>query len=139
MNLTDPQNRSNGGIPVASEKLELAMLSFFEQFRKIYVGDQVPKTSSVYVALSEVLGLADDSSVLAVFVRKIITNLKCWSTSELVTNKTLHLLSELSVGYSSVRKLVKLDEVSCLPTIHTLARVTANIISPVFPSYRKFP
>ncbi|XP_028966380.1 exportin-7 [Galendromus occidentalis] len=119
MNLNLQQNSSNGGLPVASEKLELAMLSFFEQFRKIYVGDQVPKTSSVYVALSEVLGLADDSSVLAVFVRKIITNLKCWSTSELVTNKTLHLLSELSVGYSSVRKLVKLEEVQFILNNHS--------------------
>lgn len=31
----------------SGEKLELALLSFFEQFRKIYVGDQVPKTSKV--------------------------------------------------------------------------------------------
>ena len=29
------------------DKLELALLSFFEQFRKIYVGDQVQKTSKV--------------------------------------------------------------------------------------------
>lgn len=31
----------------ACEKLDLAILSFFEQFRKIYVGDQVPKMSKV--------------------------------------------------------------------------------------------
>ena len=39
------------------------MLSFFEQFRKIYVGDQVQKTSKVYRKLSEVLGLQDESMV----------------------------------------------------------------------------
>uniref|UniRef100_A0A023GMQ2 Putative nuclear transport receptor ranbp16 importin beta superfamily n=1 Tax=Amblyomma triste TaxID=251400 RepID=A0A023GMQ2_AMBTT len=44
----------------SGEKLELALLSFFEQFRKIYVGDQVPKSSKVYRRLSEVLGLSDD-------------------------------------------------------------------------------
>lgn len=37
MNLTDARLQVSGGC----EKLELAMLSFFEQFRKIYVGDQV--------------------------------------------------------------------------------------------------
>jgi exportin-7 len=37
MNLTDSRLQVTGGC----QKLELAMLSFFEQFRKIYVGDQV--------------------------------------------------------------------------------------------------
>lgn len=42
MNLTDSQLSQRG-----SEKLELAILSFFEQFRKMYVGDQAQKTSKV--------------------------------------------------------------------------------------------
>lgn len=42
MNLTDSRLTQRG-----SEKLELAILSFFEQFRKIYVGDQAQKTSKV--------------------------------------------------------------------------------------------
>lgn len=40
-----------------------------------------------------------------------ITNLKCWGGSEAIITKTLQLLSDLSVGYSSVRKLVKLDAI----------------------------
>lgn len=43
MNLTDSRLQVTGGC----EKLELAMLSFFEQFRKIYVGDQVILTFKV--------------------------------------------------------------------------------------------
>jgi len=43
MNLTDSRLSQNG-----CEKLDLAILSFFEQFRKIYVGDQVQKSSKVY-------------------------------------------------------------------------------------------
>lgn len=42
MNLTDmklPQ--------IGSEKLELSLLTFFEQFKKIYIGDQVNKSSKV--------------------------------------------------------------------------------------------
>lgn len=42
MNLTDSRLAQAG-----NERLELAMLSFFEQFRKIYIGDQVQKSSKV--------------------------------------------------------------------------------------------
>ena len=58
-------------------------------------------TSKVYRGLSEVLGLRDESMVLSVFVRKIITNLKYWSHREPIVVKTLLLLNELCVGYSS--------------------------------------
>ncbi|XP_035214477.1 exportin-7-like isoform X2 [Stegodyphus dumicola] len=114
MNLTD--NRiSQGGC----EKLELATIYFFEQFRKIYVGDQIQRTSKVYKRLSEVLGVADEAMVLSVFIRKILTNLKYWSRSEQIINRTLQLLSDLSVGYTSVRKLVKLEEVQFMLNNHT--------------------
>ncbi|KAI5740059.1 hypothetical protein M8J76_000138 [Diaphorina citri] len=116
MNLTDPRLLGPGP---GCEKLELAMLSFFEQFRKIYVGDQVQKNSKVYRRLNEVLGLCDEATVLSVFVRKIITNLKYWGRSEQIITKTLQLLNDLSVGYSCVRKLVKLDEVQFMLNNHT--------------------
>lgn len=47
MNLTDSRLAQAG-----NEKLELAMLSFFEQFRKIYIGDQVQKSSKVITSNS---------------------------------------------------------------------------------------
>ncbi|CAG9836006.1 unnamed protein product [Diabrotica balteata] len=114
MNLTDSRLVQGG-----CEKLELAMLSFFEAFRKIYVGDQVQKNSKVYRRLSEALGLNDEPTVLSVFIRKIITNLKYWGRSEQIISKTLQLLNDLSVGYSCVRKLVKLDEVQFMLNNHT--------------------
>ncbi|KAL1122988.1 hypothetical protein AAG570_003312, partial [Ranatra chinensis] len=114
MNLTDSRLTQGG-----CEKLELAMLSFFEQFRKIYVGDQVQKNSKIYRRLSEVLGLSDESMLLSVFVRKIITNLKYWGRNEQIICKTLQLLSDLTVGYSCVRKLVKLEEVQFMLNNHT--------------------
>uniref|UniRef100_A0A8W8MGZ0 Exportin-7/Ran-binding protein 17 TPR repeats domain-containing protein n=1 Tax=Magallana gigas TaxID=29159 RepID=A0A8W8MGZ0_MAGGI len=48
-----------------------------------------------------------------------ITNLKYWARSEQITWKTLQLLNDLSVGYSSVRKLVKLDAVQFVLSNHT--------------------
>jgi exportin-7 len=50
-----------------------------------------------------------------------ITNLKFWGNSEQIISKTLQLLSDLSVGYGTVRKLVKLEEVGFLLTNHTAA------------------
>eukprot|EP00095_Tigriopus_kingsejongensis_P007054 maker-scaffold146_size311726-snap-gene-2.19 protein:Tk07054 transcript:maker-scaffold146_size311726-snap-gene-2.19-mRNA-1 annotation:"Exportin-7" len=114
MRLTDSRLAQEG-----CQRLELALLSFFEQFRKIYVGDQVQKTSKVYRRLSDVLGLNDESMVLSVIIRKIITNLKYWGSSEQIVSKTLQLLSDLSVGYGTVRKLVKLEEVGFLLSHHT--------------------
>uniref|UniRef100_A0A671QS97 Exportin-7-like n=1 Tax=Sinocyclocheilus anshuiensis TaxID=1608454 RepID=A0A671QS97_9TELE len=116
MNLTDSRLAQAG-----NEKLELAMLSFFEQFRKIYIGDQVQKSSKLYRRLSEVLGLNDETMVLSVFIGKIITNLKYWGQCEPITFKTLQLLNDLSIGYpyTSVRKLVKLSAVQFMLNNHT--------------------
>ncbi|XP_067928160.1 exportin-7-like isoform X2 [Watersipora subatra] len=100
------------------EKLDLALLYFIEQFRKIYIGEQVQRTSKVYKCLQEVLGLSEESMVLSVFIRKIITNLKYWANSEIIISKTLQLLNDLCVGYSSVRKLVKLETVQYVLTNH---------------------
>ncbi|CAG2055861.1 unnamed protein product, partial [Timema podura] len=48
-----------------------------------------------------------------------ITNLKYWGRSEQIISKTLQLLNDLSVGYSCVRKLVKLEEVQFMLNNHT--------------------
>jgi hypothetical protein len=46
-----------------------------------YVGaDTLSKTSKVFVHLSETLGLVDEGSILTVYLSKIITNLKLWSS-----------------------------------------------------------
>lgn len=50
-----------------------------------------------------------------------LTNLKYWSRSEQIINRTLQLLSDLSVGYTSVRKLVKLEEVQFMLNNHTVS------------------
>jgi exportin-7 len=102
-----------------SEQLDLALLNFFEQFRKIFIGDQVQKSSKVYKRMSELLGIHDETLWLKVVTSKIITNLKFWTKSEKIINKTLTLLNDLSVSYSSVRKLMKLETIHFLLANHT--------------------
>ena len=97
--------------------------------RKIYIGDQVHRSSKAFLRMAEVLNLSDESDILDVLVKKIITNLKCWGDDDTILvsvyikiihfhlhiqRKTLQILSELAVGYATVRKLVKLESVKQL-------------------------
>ncbi|XP_055389487.1 ran-binding protein 16 isoform X2 [Condylostylus longicornis] len=113
MSLTDAR------LPQAGcEKLELSFLSFLEQVRKIHISEQSNK-AKVYKRLSEVFGLNDEQMLLSMINRKIITNLKCWVRSEQVITKTLCLLNDLSLNFSCIRKMAKLEEVQFMLTHHT--------------------
>uniref|UniRef100_A0A8D0ED84 RAN binding protein 17 n=2 Tax=Salvator merianae TaxID=96440 RepID=A0A8D0ED84_SALMN len=103
----------------SNEKIELAILWFLDQFRKTYVGDQLQRTSKVYARMSEVLGITDDNQVLETFMSKIVTNLKYWGRCEPVISRTLQFLSDLSVGYILLKKLVKIDAVKFMLQNHT--------------------
>ncbi|KAM8718287.1 hypothetical protein ACLKA7_000989 [Drosophila subpalustris] len=113
MSLTDSRLPQTG-----CEKLELAILSFLDQVRKMHSSDQAQK-ATVYKRLSEVFGLNDEQMLLSFINRKIITNLKFWGRSEQIITKTLMLLSDLSVHFNSVRKLARLEEVQFMLTHHT--------------------
>lgn len=58
MNLTDSRLTQSG-----CERLELAIMSFLEQVRKIYINEHTQKLK-VYKRLSEVLGNTDESMML---------------------------------------------------------------------------
>lgn len=61
--------QSNGH--TCCEKIDLALLNFFEQFRKIFIGDQVQKCSKVYRRMSELLGIQDETMWLNVVTTKM--------------------------------------------------------------------
>ena len=67
MSLTDAR------LPQAGcEKLELAILSFLEQVRKMHISEQTQK-ANVYKRLSEVFGLNDEQMLLSFINRKMYT------------------------------------------------------------------
>lgn len=101
------------------EKLELSFLNFYDTYRKCYVADHAQYGSKMHKKLSEVLGLTDESRLMSVFITKIITNLNCWSSSELVVKNTLTILHELSLGFASLTKIADLDEVKFILSHHT--------------------
>jgi exportin-7 len=109
---------------ISKQRLDRAILTFFQNFRKSYVGDQAMHSSKVnanpvsffycicsmyisdttfllqqlYARLKELLGLHDHLVLLNVIVGKIATNLKCYTESEEVINHTLSLFLELASG-----------------------------------------
>ncbi|KAI5074563.1 hypothetical protein GOP47_0010524 [Adiantum capillus-veneris] len=104
----------------SKQRLDLAMLCFFQNFQKVYVGDQAMHSSKqLYARLSELLGLQDHLLVLNVIVGKIATNLKCYTQASDVIEQTLHLFQELAAGYMSGKLLLKLDAVNFILGHHT--------------------
>lgn len=65
MNLTDARLPRMG-----CEKLELAIISFLDQVRRIYIIEQMQKMK-IYKRLSEVMGINDEPMLLSVINRKM--------------------------------------------------------------------
>ena len=58
------------------QRLDIALLHFFQHFRKVYVGEVVMHASKVYERLREMVGIDDHLALLDVILRKVIHNLK---------------------------------------------------------------
>ncbi|CAF1111864.1 unnamed protein product [Rotaria sordida] len=101
-----------------SERLELAILFFFEQFRRQYIGDY-GRSNKVYQVLFKHLGIADEEQLLSIFVKKLFTNLQYSIITDKLIQRTVGCFSDLTHGYQSVRKLVKLDPIQYFINNHT--------------------
>lgn len=127
MNWTDSRLAQGG-----CEKMEIAFMNFLEMVRKIYINEHTQKLK-VYKRLSEVLGAGDESMMLLGMIsRKIITNLKYWGNSESIIRKTLNLLNDLTLTYSLIRRLVKLDEIQFMLANHTVSLAETSLILRIF-------
>jgi exportin-7 len=101
------------------QRLDLAVLEFFQNFRKVYVGEQVVHSSRVYAKLRERCGIGDHLSVMAAMLGKIATNLKAYGGYEEVIDATLVLFADLAAGYMSGKLMLKLEAVGYLLRNHT--------------------
>ena len=95
------------------------MLSFFQAFRKVYVGEQAMHSSKVYQQLSEHAGLHDHLSVLNACVAKVSANLGAYARCEDVVESSLQLLSDLAAGYMSGKLLLRLEAIAYTLQNHT--------------------
>ncbi|PIM98951.1 hypothetical protein CDL12_28559 [Handroanthus impetiginosus] len=100
VNVADSGLHSQRYGELSKQRLDRAILTFFQNFRKSYVGDQAMHSSKqLYARLSDLIGLNDHLLLLDFFVRKIATNLKCYTESEEVIDQTLSLFLELASGF----------------------------------------
>ncbi|CAG9462330.1 unnamed protein product [Pedinophyceae sp. YPF-701] len=100
-------------------RLERALMSFFQAFRKVYVGEQAMQASKVFRSLGERVGLTSHEAVLAAIVAKIGSNLRVYGAAEAVVQDTLELFRDLSDGYMSGKLLLKLDSVTFMLQNHS--------------------
>ncbi|KAK7409753.1 hypothetical protein VNO78_00042 [Psophocarpus tetragonolobus] len=120
INVTDSGIHSQRYGEISKQRLDRAILTFFQHFRKSYVGDQaIHSSKQLYARLSELLGLHDHLLLLNVIIGKIVTNLKCYTESEEVIDHTLSLFLELASGYMTGKLLLKLDTVKFIVANHT--------------------
>ncbi|XP_030465561.1 uncharacterized protein LOC115684822 isoform X1 [Syzygium oleosum] len=120
INMTDTGSHSQRYGELSKQRLDRALLTFFQHFRKSYVGDQAMHSSKqLYARLSELLGIHDHLLLLNVIMSKIATNLKCYTESEEVIDHTLSLFLELASGYMTGKLLLKLDSVKFIIANHT--------------------
>lgn len=101
------------------QRLELAFMSFFQSFRRAYIGEQVVHSSKVYSKLAEKCGIADHMAVMNALLGKICANLKVYGGCEDVIDVTLGLFQDLAAGYMSGKVMLKLDAVTMLLQHHT--------------------
>ncbi|KAK9289852.1 hypothetical protein L1049_008012 [Liquidambar formosana] len=119
INVTDLGLHSQRYGELSKQRLDRAILTFFQHFRKSYVGDQAMHSSKqLYARLSELLGLHDHLLLLNVIVGKIATNLKCYLESEEVINHNLSLFLEMASGYMTGKLLLKLDTIQFIISNH---------------------
>ncbi|XP_077248975.1 ARM repeat superfamily protein isoform X2 [Tasmannia lanceolata] len=119
INVTDSGFHTQRYANISKQRLDRAIIAFFQNFRKSYVGDQAMHSNKLYARLSELLGLHDHLVLLNVIVGKIATNLKCYTESEDVIEHTLSLFLELASGYMTGKLLLKLDTIKFIIGHHT--------------------
>ncbi|KAL0425403.1 UNVERIFIED_CONTAM: Exportin-7-B, partial [Sesamum radiatum] len=121
VNVADSGLHSQRCGELSKQRLDRAILTFFQNFRKSYVGDQAMHSSKqLYARLSDLIGLNDHLLLLDFIVQKIARNLKCYTESEEVIDQTLSLFLELASGYMTGKLLLKLDTVKFIIAHHTV-------------------
>mmetsp|Transcript_42128 Transcript_42128/g.76004 ORF Transcript_42128/g.76004 Transcript_42128/m.76004 type:complete len:1110 (+) Transcript_42128:281-3610(+) len=138
--MIDYRLTNSNGVGKADSKLEVAMLYYFQNFRRVYMFmweqsssggssistmgsmklESVPSTKQkVYQNMFENMGLGDHTVVANLIVTKIGKNLKFWPDEHDIVAKTLNLLTDMAGGYSSSKLLLTLDTVKYLASHHT--------------------
>ena len=146
--MVDYRLTTSNGIGRADPKLELALLYYFQNFRRVYMFmwdqvsgsgsgtptgvavsivamnvaklDSTPSTKQkVYQRMFDHLQMGDHTAVANLIVTKMGNDLKYWPEDNEIVGKTLELLHDMAGGYSSSKLLLTLETVRYLARHHT--------------------
>ncbi|EGG23535.1 exportin 7 [Cavenderia fasciculata] len=86
--------------------LELSIIYFMQNYRKVYIGDNSLSTSKIYSRLSELLGQTDHNTILISIMRKIGFNFKYWGEVEDVIKRSLDIFWDSVNGLNTAKIIV---------------------------------
>ncbi|SAM09524.1 hypothetical protein [Absidia glauca] len=106
------------GSTFLSQKLDMAFIFFFQQFKKSYMSDS-SDNSEIYSKLTELIGARNQGDILNVIMQKIVSNLQYWADNVLVVRHSLELFNDLSSGVMGVRYLRQVETTQMILQNHT--------------------
>jgi exportin-7 len=114
-------DRHGAGQPLAAstKRLELSLLAFLQEFRKVYIGDTSLGTTRMFEKLQELVEVGDSNTMLALMMRKIVLDLRYWAGETAVVDAATQLFHELVCGYATIRLVVKLDATNAILANHS--------------------
>ncbi|XP_073525955.1 exportin-7-B-like [Phyllobates terribilis] len=104
----------------SKQRLDLAVLSYFESLKRSYIGDDAMHASKqFYVRLSSLVRLHDHLLVLNVMIQKLASNLRFYVESKEIIDQTLKFFLEMASGYMTAKLLLKLDSIQYIILHHS--------------------
>ncbi|KAL3317998.1 hypothetical protein Ciccas_003350 [Cichlidogyrus casuarinus] len=102
----------------SSTRLELAIMHFMLNFKRMFMTENVSRMSKVYRNLNDMVGIGSEEAAIEFFVRKILINLKFWSHNFTVLERTLSLFGDLTSAHNTLRRVKSLDFVEAMMQSH---------------------
>mmetsp|Transcript_1464 Transcript_1464/g.3889 ORF Transcript_1464/g.3889 Transcript_1464/m.3889 type:complete len:1109 (-) Transcript_1464:452-3778(-) len=130
---------NTNGAGKAEPKLELALIGFLENFRKVYIWEnhtlyalgslqgesrvaqklvEPNLKQQVFQSVFEAMQMGSHAEVVELLVRKLAGNLKYWGGEVDIIHRSLGLLSDMASGFSSSKLLINLEVVKYMLSNH---------------------
>eukprot|EP00968_Pinguiococcus_pyrenoidosus_P021240 scaffold2724_cov260-Pinguiococcus_pyrenoidosus.AAC.27 len=130
---------NTNGAGKADPKLELALIGFLENFRRVYIWEnhtlyalgslqgesrvahkmvEPTQKQQIFRSVFEAMQMGSHAEVVELLVRKLAGNLKYWGGESDIIHRSLSLLSDMASGFSSSKLLINLEVVKYMIANH---------------------
>ncbi|KAI9309258.1 armadillo-type protein [Cunninghamella echinulata] len=106
-----------------NQKLDMAFLYFFQEFKKSYMSDSSDNTE-IYNKLTDLFGINNQGAMLNIIMQKIVSNLQYWGDNVKVVERSLELFLDLCSGHMGARYLRQAETTQLLLPNHMSSDLT---------------